>query len=553
MRLKIDCKEKTTVETEAEKTVPVEETEKEEEQETEKNNAEQVNQKEKQKEEAEDLIGQYRDLLKKENREKGEAGSSSLDELREIDENWGMQFSKSVIRDSYFIINSNSKESGKKNRKNNILGTMNDREILEWSSEHYKDYIFAVFLAVCVLDCQVYEDILQMGRELQDILEAKNHSDSTDTDIWNYKSRIRETLGLVEYRDKIYVRGTEQEADFLRLPSHEQSGYYIRLLIKEFPELKLMLGPYLVSKIFDTCRNRRNYLVVGGCTEALANIGNEDVLFFNTQILHLFLVKRTDEADYCLAMLLKQMYLMEQNRKYVITCAEQWGRITNNPHYPLTVLYLCGMLKDQEDFVWGVWETLLDTLLKEIMDGEALAENSYYLNLLEFFRSGNRQIGYYKGVIHAFYHKSRQMEKERKREKLHLLETLFLLLVMYDYDSCDLSCSLKRRRDMLWVELMEQMDGRTGRELTFLWAQALNNRKQHGEGWHILQMYLDKYESWDENDVGRLAFFFYWINQMLGNNQACSFLKKCMLKKQGRLLIAEKIYKRIMEESKRGR
>lgn len=122
MRLKIDCKEKITVETEAEKTVSEEGTEKKEEQETKKNDTEQINQKEKQKEEAEDLIGQYRDLLKKENREKGEAGTSSLDELREIDENWGMQFSKSIIRDSYFVINSNSKESGKKNRKNNILG-----------------------------------------------------------------------------------------------------------------------------------------------------------------------------------------------------------------------------------------------------------------------------------------------------------------------------------------------------------------------------------------------------------------------------------------------
>lgn len=55
---------------------------------------------------------------------------------------------------------------------------MNDRELLEWSSKHYKDYIFSVFLAVCVLDCQVYEDILQMGNELQAILgkrKRKNH------------------------------------------------------------------------------------------------------------------------------------------------------------------------------------------------------------------------------------------------------------------------------------------------------------------------------------------------------------------------------------------
>ena len=60
MRLKIDCKEKITVETEAEKTVSEEGTEKKEEQETKKNDTEQINQKEKQKEEA----GVYDDLIR---------------------------------------------------------------------------------------------------------------------------------------------------------------------------------------------------------------------------------------------------------------------------------------------------------------------------------------------------------------------------------------------------------------------------------------------------------------------------------------------------------
>lgn len=506
-----------------------------------------------QKRESEDLIGSFKDLREKEKREKEEMGSSSVDQLRDMDENYGMRFSESVIHDSVFVINPISGEAKKKNQQTDILGTMNDRELLEWSSKHYKDYIFSVFLAVCVLDCQVYEDILQMGNELQAILGKRKKEESSDEDDWNYKARIQETLGVIEYRDKVYVRGTVQESDFLRLPTHEQSGYYIRLFTKEFPDLKLLLGPYLVSKIFDTCKNRNNYLVVGGCTETLANIGNEDVLFFNKQILPLFFRKRTDEADYCLTMLLKQMYLMEQNKEYVITCAEQWGRITNNPHYPLTVLYLCGMIKDQEAFVWGVWDTLLNTLLKEIEDGSIFAKDSYYMNLLEFVRSGNRDYSYYKGVIHAFYHKIRKMEREHRKKQMDILGTLFLLLVLNDYGDCDLSGPVKKRRDMLWVEIMEQMDGKTGKELIFLWKHALKHRQHPREGWHILQKYLDKYESWDEKDIRRLAFFFYWINEAMGGDQAYSFLKKCKSKSRSRLLIAEKIYETILKEKEHGR
>lgn len=500
------------------------------------------------KRKTEDLFGSCKEL-----REKEEQGSSPVDGLREMAENYGMQFSGSEFHNSVVVVNSVLRKEDDKKQEINILGTMDDRRILEWGSEHYKDYIFAVFLSVCILDCQIYENILQMGSELQDILRKGKSAEVSEEGNGNYKSRIRETLGVIEYRDKIYVRGTKQEADFLRLPIHRQSGYYLRLFTREFTGLKLALGSYLVSKIFDTCKNRRNYLIVGGCIEALANIGNEDIVYFNDLILPLFTGKRTVEADYCLAMLLKQMYLMEQNMDYVITCAEQWGKITNNPHDSLTVLYLCGMLKNQEEFVRDVWDLLLNTLQQEIKDETIFEKGSYYRNLLEFFRSGNREQGYCKGVIHAFYNRIKRMEKEHRRIEYNILGTLFLLMIFNDYEDCDLSGSVKRRRDMLWVEIMEQMDQKTGMELIFLWKQALQHRKHPGKGWHILQMYLDKYEVWDEKDVERLAFFFYWINKEVGGNRAYSFLKKCTLKGQGKLLIAQKIYERIMKETGHGR
>ena len=146
-----------------------------------KQNAENVSEK---TENQKDLIESYKDLLEKENREKEETGTSTVDQLREVVENWGMQFSRSTFRDSVFVINPNVKGTDKKEYKKNILGTMDDQEILEWCSEHYKDYIFAVFLSVCILDCQAYEDILQMGNELHNILDKKKDEESENVDFW---------------------------------------------------------------------------------------------------------------------------------------------------------------------------------------------------------------------------------------------------------------------------------------------------------------------------------------------------------------------------------
>ena len=156
-------------------------------------------------------------------------------------------------------------------------------------------------------------------------------------------------------------------------------------------------------------------------------------------------------------------------------------------------------------------------------------------------------------MIHAFYNKIKKMEKENKRKECDILGTLFLLLVMNDYGDCDLSGLTKRRKDMLLVEIMEQMDEKTGHELVFLWKQVLKHRKHPGEGWNILRRYLDKYESWSEKDLRKLAFFFYWINRELGDDQAYSFLNRSMLKGGNRLLIAEKIYEKIIGENSHGR
>ena len=85
---------------------------------------------------AEDLIGNYKGLLEKE-----KEGYSSVEQLQEILENWGMLFKQSSIQNSVIINNQNIKEREKKKAgQKNILGTMDDQKILKWASEHYKDW-----------------------------------------------------------------------------------------------------------------------------------------------------------------------------------------------------------------------------------------------------------------------------------------------------------------------------------------------------------------------------------------------------------------------------
>ena len=508
------------------------------------------------KKESENLVSRYKKLLKKEARKEDEDGDglSDVDRLKEVEANWGMRFSDASIRNSTFIIHQSSSDHEKKEEDcKNLLGTMSDMEILEWASEHYQEYAFAVFMAVCIMDCQPYEDILQMAVELKDIFKGKKDKKQEETNNWNYKSQIKDMLGVVMYRDLIYVRGIEQETDFLRLPVHEQSGYYIRLFVKEFPELESLVGNYLVSKIFTTYKSKKNYLVIGGCTEALANIGAADISYFNTNILPIFLRERSIGADYCLAMLLKQLYIMPGSKKFVIQCAEQWGHIKNNPHCTLTVLYLCSMVGGQEYFVRDVWDSILDAIIKEIFEEPVQKELSYFRKIQELFRSGNQETDFFKGVIHAFFSKVKYMEKEKKRTEKNLLGTLFLLFVLDDYECCNLSGYAKRQRDMIWIQIFNSLDKRTGQELAFLWALVLKHRQHPKEGWNILEGYLAEYKTWDGSDLDRLAFFFYWVNRAVGNDQAYSFLKRCASQKCGRLQIADKIYERIMKESRNGR
>lgn len=63
-------------------------------------NSEDLEQFKKQKKQGEDLIGNYKGLVEKENQEKDEIGTSSVVPLREMFENYGMHFLNSNLSNS---------------------------------------------------------------------------------------------------------------------------------------------------------------------------------------------------------------------------------------------------------------------------------------------------------------------------------------------------------------------------------------------------------------------------------------------------------------------
>lgn len=287
--------------------------------------------------------------------------------------------------------------------------------------------------------------------------------------------------------------------------------------------------------------------MISGCMEALAFIAAADLQFFNGHIVTRFLRKKATEMDFCLSVLLGRLYHRRECRDFVKACVIQWGQLKNNPHCSLTALYVCSMLGKQENLVRDIWIRILDRLIEEFTE-EFIEESTgrlYFDILPELFRSGNLDISYYKGVIHAFYIQIMAAEKKRERVRWEFLNLIFLLFIEEDYGNCDLSEGKPNKRDMVWIKIFKKLDRQTGEELTELWYLALDNRMYPREIWELLEAYLAEYQDYGTDDIEKLAFFFYHINQRMGRNRGLLFLKECWERSLHPNPMAKQIYNRI--------
>lgn len=498
----------------------------------------------------EDWVNQYKKSRNLENDADSENDSIIVEQMRQAEVNWGMQFSGSHIDRATFIIDNNRPLVPPMITNDvtvNLLGEKDEGKFLQWCVAHYMDFNFSALLAVCILDRQTYRTIYQMAKELQEILSESAKENEEVKKEWISKSQLAKTLGVIQYSDVTLIRGIESTVDFLRLPVHEQAEHIVCLLINEFSELKCLLSRYLINKITQIYGSKHNYMVISGCMEALSYIGIADLEFFNDQILPGFLHKRKISMDYCVSVLLGKLYRKEEFKEYVQTCVVQWGQLKNNPDNLLVSLYVCSMLGNQEYLVCDIWMNVLDELIKEFLTGNSLGSMSHIERLQGLFKSGNRNISYYKGVIHAFYKKMQQEEQHWNRYKISFLNTIFFLFLFEDYASSNVSGRKANRRTMIFIHIFQKLDEKTGKELTNLWCRVLQSRENAKECWKLLEDYLKNYEDYNDSDIEMLGFFFYHINRKMGDNQAIYFLKECV-KENGQIIpLARQICKMIKE------
>lgn len=501
-------------------------------------------------EKKEDWVKQYKKGRNLESNADGENDSIIVEQIRQAEANWGMQFSGSHIDRATFIIDNNRQSIAPMITKDvtvNLLGEKDEGKFLQWCVAHYTDFNFSVLLAICILDRQTYQTIYQMAKELHEILSTSTKENEEAKKEWISKSQLTKTLGIIQYSDITLVRGIESTVDFLRLPVHEQAEHIICLLINEFSELKCLLSRYLINKITQIYGNKHNYMVISGCMEALSYIGMADLEFFNDQILPGFLHKRKISMDYCVSVLLGKLYRKEELKEYVQTCVVQWGQLKNNPDNLLVSLYVCSMLGNQEHLVCDIWMNVLDELIKEFLTGNYLGSMSHIERLQGLFKSGNRNISYYKGVIHAFYKKMQQAEQHWNRHKISFLNTIFFLFLFEDYASSNVSGKKVNRRTMIFIHIFQKLDEKTGKELTELWCKVLQSKENAKECWKLLEGYLRAYEDYNDLDIEMLGFFFYHINRKMGDDQTIYFLKESV-KENGEIIpLARQICKIIKE------
>ncbi len=495
-----------------------------------------------------DLINQYRKSIEAENTADADNVASTIELMRQAEINRGMQFSGSYIDRATFIMSASEHQvQPAKEPSVNLLGETDKEKFLLWCVEQYQNFCFSMLLAVCILDRQPYQTIYQMARELQDILSDTTVEADDEKKDWISKSNIVATLGIIQYSDITSVRGVDLEVEFLRLPVHEQAEHYIQLMVNEFSELKSILTKYLTEKISKTYGTKHNYIVISGCMEALSYIGMTDLQFFNDQIIPRFLLRKNICMDYCVAVLLGKLYKKRESRDFVKACTVQWGQLKNNPHNLLAALYVCSILGNQENLVHDIWMNVLDQLVEELINGKSLGKISHIDMLQGLFKSGNRNISYYKGVIHAFHMQILRAENNWEQEKLHLLNTIFFLFLFEDYVSCNISENKSSKREMIWIKIFQKLDTRTGKELTDLWCMLLDSNEYSKECWKLLEDYLEEYQNYEYTDVEILTFFFYHINYKLGNNQVIYFLEECTKKSEKTLPIAMQIYEELKE------
>ena len=482
---------------------------------------------------------------------------SEVDLLRQIENNYGVSFFDSHVKNPLFIINQGgsaqhvSKEPGE-----DLLYKLDDAGIISWCSEHYKDSYFAMFLAVCILDRRPYSSIYEMAMELKERFGvlADSAASNTEKESLVFKSQFVKVLGIAEYRDDVIVRKEKIETDFLRLPSPELAGVYLQLLAREFPEIKQLLSDYLLRKITASRRNPGDNTTVKGCIDALTYLGAADLQYFDTTVIPQFFGIKTETADYCLAMILYQLYGMADYRQFVRSCVEHWGRLENSPHRTLTALYICGMVGDQTYVVRDIWISVLTSMIREMSQDQDSEHRLLYMQMLpELFRSGERKVKYYEGVIHAFsYMVGRACEQKRRQDERNLYD-IFLLGIMDDFSRCSLRASGKRKQDMLWVRIFDRIGPKTREKLASLWAGALKSRMIPKIGWDILEQYLAENREADPEAIERLALFFRCINQTYGGSRGMEFLNRCARRGQDSSETAKKIYERLEREKTNGR
>lgn len=192
----------------------------------------------------EDWVNQYKKSRNLENDADSENDSIIVEQMRQAEVNWGMQFSGSHIDRATFIIDNNRPLVPPMITNDvtvNLLGEKDEGKFLQWCVAHYMDFNFSALLAVCILDRQTYRTIYQMAKELQEILSESAKENEEVKKEWISKSQLAKTLGVIQYSDVTLIRGIESTVDFLRLPVHEQAEHIVCLLINEFSELKCLL------------------------------------------------------------------------------------------------------------------------------------------------------------------------------------------------------------------------------------------------------------------------------------------------------------------------
>lgn len=474
-----------------------------------------------------------------------------ISEFKDNINNLGAMFENSKFNNVTFNFGNGADQRNKSIHSLSWSVPMDEEKLIAWQKEHYKDKYFCFLISACMLNEQPLNTVIEFADNLEtafsDTLSEDRKKEAMEPVSMH---ELIEELGLIEYKDYVSTFGCEFETSYLRVPVPKSAFEVFRILISNYPEINRILSEKLIEIVYTMLRPNPDYILGNMALRTIAwLVIINNIQTFNEGILKKLTAKKDPLMDYLVAVILYQVYEIDEYKRYVAEIVRNWGKVANNVHYPLIALHVCTLVKNQEQAVQNIMNTVIKQMEKELKEDDK--KSFMYVKYWEIFiDSGERFLSFNKGTIKALYMELLSVEETRDREKKRSFAFILWLYFMNDYSKIRIrDINNPNYKDMILISIFAKLSENERNQLASLWAYVLENPIFSKDTWGKMDNYLSMYsQCQSKKELKKLCMFFYYLNYNCQSKKVTRFLYNCFSRTNNKNYIAEYIYDFITKE-----